>query len=128
MELEANMEICNGKANMLGYCERCGQRIEGTSAYCVRLVEFKTLPYTEPSEHKPPTEKQTAEEPKRVLRIDDINEDVEDIIFAKKIRNEAIQECIELFNEMFLISPSDTLAVANYMKEAYFKMLKLKNK
>lgn len=33
------MEICSGKINMLGFCDRCGQISENTSTHCGRIIE-----------------------------------------------------------------------------------------
>lgn len=32
-------QICNGKINQFGHCEKCWQPSQGTSAYCTRLVQ-----------------------------------------------------------------------------------------
>lgn len=32
------IETCTGKINYFGYCEKCGQKSESTSAYCYRTI------------------------------------------------------------------------------------------
>lgn len=45
----------------------------------------------------------------------------------KQAREKAIKECINCFDSLFLISPTDTEEVAKQLKESYNAMLKLKH-
>lgn len=44
----SNYEICNGKINLIGMCERCGQPSQTSSGYCNRYVKFETTYGTPP--------------------------------------------------------------------------------
>jgi len=92
-------EICNGKINSSGFCEKCYEVSQTTSGYCSRLVDVAPHP-------EPPKDRQSKEEilaRKRFL----IRDGIEWVSFSGA--KDAMQEYAEQYHKEQLASQSQSL-------------------